>query len=91
MAADGKTMLEVVRIEAQHTDELIELCTRDSVPFKTTGSHRVMAPSYGGEPVTVKAEDLKVGNFVLCSDLCATRVTQISTVWEAAEVLAITF
>jgi hypothetical protein len=91
LAADDQTLLEVVRIVPQQTEALIELCTDETAPFKTTASHRVMAPSYGQEAVTLKAGDFKEGSFVLRSGLIATKVTKINKLNEANEVLAITF
>ena len=50
-----------------------ELRIDDAVPFTTTPNHRIMVPSDGDEK-TVKAVDLKLGSWVLCSDRVAKKV-----------------
>ena len=45
----------------------------DAVPFTTTPSHRIMVPS-DGDDVTIKAVDLKLGSWVMCSDDMAKKV-----------------
>lgn len=45
----------------------------EAVPFTTTPSHRIMVPS-DGEDVTIKAVDLKLGSWVMCSDDMAKKV-----------------
>ena len=50
-----------------------ELRIDDAVPFTTTPNHRIMVPCDGDEK-TVKAVDLKLGSWVLCSDRVAKKV-----------------
>lgn len=45
----------------------------DALSFTTTPNHRIMVPS-DGEDATVKAKDLKLGSWVMCSDRVAKRV-----------------
>lgn len=44
-----------------------------AVPFSTTPNHRIMVPS-DGDDATVKAIDLKLGSWVMCSDGMAKKV-----------------
>ena len=46
---------------------------KDALPFTTTMHHRIMVPSDDGDG-TVKAIDLKVGSWVMCSDHMAKKV-----------------
>jgi hypothetical protein len=50
-----------------------ELRIDDAVPFTTTPNHRIMVPS-DGDDATVTAVDLKLGNWVMCSDRVAKKV-----------------
>ena len=43
-----------------------------AVPFSTTPTHRIMVPS--GDDATVRAIDLKLGSWVMCSDGMAKKV-----------------
>jgi hypothetical protein len=45
----------------------------EAVPFTTTPSHRIMVPS-DGDDMTIKAVDLKLGSWVMCSDDMAKKV-----------------
>eukprot|EP00419_Tripos_fusus_P056951 CAMPEP_0172910032 /NCGR_PEP_ID=MMETSP1075-20121228/183862_1 /TAXON_ID=2916 /ORGANISM="Ceratium fusus, Strain PA161109" /LENGTH=166 /DNA_ID=CAMNT_0013768103 /DNA_START=509 /DNA_END=1009 /DNA_ORIENTATION=- len=91
LSADGSKMLEVIRTETQHTSKLIELHVEGSAPFITTPTHRIMVPIYGAEPQAQKAEDLKTGSFVLCTNSIARKVSCVTTLCEEREVLAIAF
>ena len=92
LAADEVTQLEVIRIQQQRASSFVVLHADGTEAFKTTPSHRVMTPNFGGEPLAVKAGELKVGDFVLCTGHLAKKLIAIDTVMEdAADVIAITF
>jgi hypothetical protein len=44
-----------------------------AMPFTTTANHRIMIPS-DDDDATVKAIDLKLGSWVICSDRMAKKV-----------------
>lgn len=90
LSADGD-LIEVIKAEVQKTTKLVELELDQAVPFSTTPNHRIMVPS-DGDDATVKAIDLKLGSWVMCSDGMAKKVIGMKLIHvESQEVLAITF
>lgn len=91
LAADG-TPIEVLKVEVQKTKKLLDLEITDALPFTTTLNHRIMVPSDDDDDTTVKAIDLKVGSWVMCSDHMAKKVIgKREYLVEEQDVLAITF
>ena len=52
----------------------------EAAPFCTTPNHRIMVPSPDGDDATVKAKDLKVESWVMCSDRVAKKVLGIELI-----------
>eukprot|EP00435_Cladocopium_sp_Y103_P034801 s888_g9.t1 len=90
VSADGD-LIDVIKVEVQKTTKLVELELDQAVPFSTTPNHRIMVPS-DGDDATVKAIDLKLGSWVMCSDGMAKKVIGMKLIpVESQEVVAITF
>jgi len=90
VAADNVTMLQVSRIELQKATKFIQLEIDGAMPFTTTPNHRIMVP--GITPTTVKASELKLNSFVMCSHDMAKPVVGLRALQVSeADVLAITF
>lgn len=94
MAADGVTELEVVCKVEQQSSEITMLQAGDSIPpLYVTPSHRIIVPEVQDDTTqrTVRAEDLQVGDSVVCSAGNVKQLTQAETFPEDTMVFALSF
>merc|ERR1712137_844342 len=67
-AADGSTIIEVVKVTMHRTVDLVHLIAEDA-ELTVTGNHRMLVPSSSNTcspPCQVSASTLQVGDSVLC-------------------------